>query len=261
MYFSSIPTVKAHSTLQKYQMKRVFAVPVVNEKFQSERNHRHGAEVDRKNIYEFCRKAGFHVDKELKTHDITKKEIKDLFKRVSNQDFSQYDAFVCFISSHGNTDEIQGIDAKLISVEEIVGQFKGNSTLAGKPKLFFTQSCRGEKDDYGIIESDSVCRPIFHPSEADILVAWSCSYGYASYRNWIKGSFFISALIDVLSKHVHDTNLTDILTMVNHKIASRKFYKQMPCFTSSLRKAVYFEMPKSSGSKSVQPPPSQESKE
>ena len=231
-------------------MKRVYAVAVVNEKFQSKRNHRHGAKVDRKNIDEFCRKAGFHVDKELKTDDITKNEIIDLFKGLSIQDFSQYDAFVCFMSSHGNPDGVHGIDAKPISVEEIVDQFKGNSTLAGKPKLFFTQSCRGEKDDYGVIESDNVYRPIFHPREADILVAWSCSYGYASYRNGIKGSWFISALIDVLSKHAHDTNLTDILTMVNHEIASRKFHKQMPCFTSSLRKAVYFEMPKSSGQNS-----------
>ena len=219
---------------------------LVNEKFK-EPFERHGAGIDRKNIEEFCHKAGFHVDKKLKTNDITKEEIKTLFETVSNQDFRDYDAFVCFISSHGATDGIYGIDGGFISVNEIVCQFKNNASLAGKPKLFLAQYCRGKNVDDGVVASDGPCLPTSFPIEADILVAYSSSYGYTSYRNFENGSWFITTLINVLSKHAHDVNLTDILTIVNHTMASEKgSKKQMPCFTSTLTKAVYFEMPKSS---------------
>ena len=220
---------------------------LVNEKFNNKSWERQGAGIDRKNIEKFCHKAGFHVDKKLKTNDITKEEIETLFETVSNQDFRDYDAFVCFISSHGHTDGIYGIDGGFISVDQIVRQFKDKASLAGKPKLFLTQYCRGEKDDNGVVASDGPCQPTSFPIEADSLIAYSCSYGYTSYRNSENGSWFITTLINVLSKHAHDVNLTDILTIVNHKIASEKgSKKQMPCFASTLRKAVYFEMPKSS---------------
>ena len=234
--------------LEKYEIHRVFAVVIVNELFNFDfLPQRHGADSDRANIKKYCDRAGFHVDKFK--NNLTRNEMNTLFKTTSEQDFSPYDAFVCFISSHGDCGGIYGVDGNLISVDEIVLPLKGKRSLVGKPKLFFTQNCRGRDVDAGVVP-DRPSPPIYHPVEADILVAYSGSDGYEAYRDTTEGSWFITALTEVLNASPQDIHLADMLTIVNQRIAAKESTgrKQMPCFTSTLRKAVYLQSSRSQSS-------------
>ncbi len=70
--------------------------------------------------------------------------MEDLFKTISKGNFEPFDAFICFISSHGNEGGILGSDGQTIPAEAIVDNFTNKGcTLVNKPKLFFTQNCRG----------------------------------------------------------------------------------------------------------------------
>ena len=167
-------------------------------------------------------------------------------ENFSGLNFARYDAVLIFISSHGDEgDIVYGVDGNGITVNNVVSKFKSNDSLANKPKLFFMQNCRGRYVDRGvdIVQADGPrTAPFRIPSEADVLVAFSTVDGYESYRDEAEGSWFISVLIDVLNKQAHDMNLTDLLIIVNKKVAekSHRGKKQIPSFITTLRKPVYF---------------------
>ena len=282
---------KAKLELDHYEIGQVFALTIVNEKFQDAQiANRVGADADRKNLKEACKIATFTVNdikglndtstlkfkrnsdqktnnpktadklKEVdpktddqETDDLTAEEMRNLFKTISEADFSCYDAFICFISSHGNSGGILGVDGEIVAVEDIVRYLKKCPSLVDKPKLLFIQNCRGIKKDSGtpkplgntVADNDGLSVTV--PTEADILVAYSSVDGYEAYRHDEEGSWFITDLTKVLKKHVHSKQLTDMLAIVNDLVANRKFkpggWKQMPCFTSTLRKAVVFKRP------------------
>ncbi|CAB4043425.1 caspase-3 [Paramuricea clavata] len=269
----------ARSMLNRQEICKVFVLVIVNEEFTSPYQRRFGAHRDRGNIMAFCKKyPNFTVndiselkkfndttdgmqqninttelaltnDGKIKVDDLTAGEIENLFKAISEGDYRTYDAFMCFISSHGNLRGIVGADGNTFSVEDILGRLKTCPTLVGKPKLFFTHSCRGYMTATGVTP---VCRgrvvadhgfPITIPMEADILVAFSSIDGYASYRDEEEGSWFITVLTKVLNEHAHEMNLTDMLAIVNELVSGMEYnsWKQMPCFMSTLRKVVYFK--------------------
>ena len=237
--------------LEKHKIQKGFGLVVVNEKFPAlSESCNFATVVDKKNIKEFCESANIETDPDLQTNDLKRDEMKQLFNTISKKDFSSYDAFICFISSHGNKDGIAGTDGEFITKDDIIEPFKKCKTLEGKPKLFFIDSCRGEKEDTGDRQAKVVAN-YAHPSppfEADILVAFSTVDGYLSYKTKGLGSEFITKLTKVLNKHAHSMNLTDMLTIVNNEVSKQRQTngrKQMPSFTSTLRKAVYFDVPES----------------
>ncbi|XP_028410344.1 caspase-3-like [Dendronephthya gigantea] len=236
------------------QINKGFALMVINKKFK-QFAFRYCADADRKNIKTFCENAGLTINdtKGLKTDDLTADEIEDLFKTISKTDFSSYDAFVCFISSHGDPGEILGVDGGSITVKEIIRPINRCSSLEGKPKLFFIQSGRGYKKHTDIsqakrrVVADSLGFPsitISIPIEADILVAYSSLNGYELYRKASEGSWFITALTQVLSNHARDMNLTDMLAIVLKMVSGTQHCgrKQTPLFMSTLRKTVWFKV-------------------
>ena len=249
---------------EKHKIKNGFGLIVVNENFceSSKLQNLPNVNVDKKNAEEFCQSANIKVfnDPNLKTRDLKADEMKDLFETICSQrafDFSSNDAFICFISSHGNKDGICGTDKKAIPEDKILKPFKDCASLKGKPKLFFINSCRGDKKDTGVRDDKVVAdhaHPIIHPFEADILVAHSSVDDYRSYGDvgLDSGSWFITELTKVFKKHAHNMNLTDMLTIVCEKVSEKKAqlandesvppkeYQQVPSFSSTLRKAVYF---------------------
>lgn len=308
-----------------HKIQNGFALVIVNQSFRYHRD-RKGARADRKNIETFCGKAGFTVNKitdlqlkqtsglkfksngDLKTDNLTRNEMDNLFKTISKGNFESYDAFICFISSHGSEGGILGTDGRTISVEYIVDQFKASDecpSLVNKPKLFFTQNCRGVLKNSGVNvkldddnndesetendeetenddgtenddatgdrdtsddddETDVEKIPMTIPTTADVLVAYSTVNRYESLRNTKKGSWFITVLTQTLETKAKNMDLTHMLATVNKEVAemrSKKGKKQMPCFTSTLRKAVYFKMiethspvPESEGSHTASDP-------
>ena len=193
--------------------------------------------------------------------DLSKRNMLKLMVEASQVDHRDSDCFACIILSHGEEGEIYGRDGKM-SIDDLVAPFKGDKcrSLAGKPKLFFFQACRGSMLDSGIEvtdsepaeadtdEVDSVAHRI--PTEADFLMAYSVVTGYFSWRNSARGSWFIQSLCEVLDKHGSDLEMMQIMTRVNHKVAydfesnAAKEYmtrkKQIPCIVSMLTKELYF---------------------
>ncbi|XP_043945790.1 caspase-3 isoform X2 [Protopterus annectens] len=174
---------------------------------------------------------------------------------VSLEDHTKRACFACVLLSHGDNGVIYGTDG-CFKIEELTCGFKGNRcrSLAGKPKLFFIQACRGDELDSGV-EADSATdaeegslQKI--PVEADFLYAYSTAPGFYSWRNTQNGSWFIQSLCQVLKQYGKTHDMLHILTQVNYKVARGyesssnvpgfNAKKQIPCIVSMLTKALYF---------------------
>lgn len=172
--------------------------------------------------------------------------------------------------THGKKDGIiYSADGELM-VNELWENFIGVNcpSLIGKPKLFFIQACRGSMTDPGILlkpkakartltkPTDTVdAKPLREehyviPTLADLLVMYSTSEGYYSFRNPSDGSWFIQALCTEIEENSHEEIMT-ILTGVNRRVAfGKQSYvpqkpewdasKQMPIIQSMLTKSLYF---------------------
>ena len=80
--------------------------------------------------------------------NLARSELKKELFRLAHLDHSSYDSLFCVIMSHGDeNDNIILSDGKKISIEEITCEFSHTycSSLAGKPKIFIIQACRGSK--------------------------------------------------------------------------------------------------------------------
>lgn len=136
--------------------------------------------------------------------------LKDLGRTVNG------DCFVCCILSHGSSDGVYGTDKNIVSVDEIREPFNGSNcrNLAGKPKLFFIQACRGRKfqnvvrvqadDPEGAeseLEVDAERMEVSIPADSDFLIARSTIDRYFSFRNIVTGSWFIQSLCKQLETH------------------------------------------------------------
>jgi hypothetical protein len=75
--------------------------------------------------------------------------------------------------------------------------------------------------------------------------------GYFSWRNNVDGSWFVQALVNVLSQYGSEMEILQMLTLVN-KIVAYEFesctdheftsgLKQVPCVVSTLTKQLFFE--------------------
>ncbi|CAG5125257.1 unnamed protein product, partial [Candidula unifasciata] len=236
--------------------KRGMAVIINNRNFHpsTRMGERNGTDVDAEAMYRLLDVLGFEV---IDKHDNkTAAQMRDILCKASKVDHTDSDCFVCVILSHGEEGHIYGTDQP-IAIDELVRPFKGHncSSLAGKPKLFFIQACRGSELDHGVTvadaagEDDVEIRRI--PTEADFLMAYSVVPGFYSWRNSAKGSWFIQALFDVFTKNWKTLDVLTMMTRVNKKVAynfesqsstegwSKK--KQIPCVTSMLTKDVYFK--------------------
>ncbi|XP_005149203.1 caspase-3 [Melopsittacus undulatus] len=210
---------------------------------------RSGTDADAASVREIFMKLGYKIKI---NNDLSCVEISELLKRVSQEDHSNRSSFVCVLLSHGDEGVIYGTDGPL-ELKVLTSLFRGDKcrSLAGKPKLFFIQACRGTELDSGI-ETDSgseetMCQKI--PVEADFLYAYSTAPGYYSWRNAAEGSWFIQSLCKMLREHARKLELMQILTRVNRKVAEYESFstqrdfnakKQIPCIVSMLTKEFYF---------------------
>jgi len=74
-------------------------------------------------------------------------EMRDKMKYFAQDvDHSELDCFLCVVMSHGNKEKIVAYDNEEVSFDEIMAPIKSCESLKNKPKLFFFQTCRGEKE-------------------------------------------------------------------------------------------------------------------
>lgn len=180
-------------------------------------------------------------------------------------DHTDNDCFLLAMMSHGSTDgKIYAYDEKY-SAQDLWSPFIGTNceTLIGKPKLFFIQACRGKLVDPGVIKpkfprgkiidhvdaTSEEEEEYFIPNLADLLIMFSTSEGYYSFRNPKEGSWFIQSLVREFEENSHKELMT-ILTGVNRRVAydfqsynlksKMDACKQIPNIISMLTKGFKF---------------------
>lgn len=107
---------------------------------------RRGSDIDGKKLRDLWEKLGFTVEYDAinrKAHEIIT-AVQDIVKKIDRQQSSK--CFVCCIMTHGDMGRIYGSDSKYLDIKDIIDMFKEVKckALAGKPKLFFIQACRGK---------------------------------------------------------------------------------------------------------------------
>ncbi|KAG5267697.1 hypothetical protein AALO_G00224640 [Alosa alosa] len=198
--------------------------------------------------------------------DLTKDKMKSVVQEGSQR--ADGDCFVCCVMSHGETNGVLGCDSEVVTVEEMITPLKGNNCprLAGKPKLFFIQACRGRlfqneariqadssREDNQGLEMDAYPGEIISiPADADFLVSMATVNEYFSFRNSKTGSWFIQSLCKRLREGIlRGDDILTILTYVNDDVSREeglirgKRAKQVPDQSFRLRKRLFFPVPDS----------------
>jgi tRNA-dihydrouridine synthase len=87
------------------------------------------------------------------------------------------------------------------------------------------------------------------PIEADFMYAYSTVSGYYSWRNSVRGSWFVQAIVSVFKENALTMDVLRMMTRVNEEVAKQKSNtndyfsdnkKQIPSVISQLRKDLYF---------------------
>lgn len=84
--------------------------------------------------------------------------MKELFRLQEKEDHTNYSCFVSVILSHGVRDGVCGVDynkdhPEVLRTEDFVDVMDRCPTLWGKPKVFFTQACRGGTKSWLFVHS------------------------------------------------------------------------------------------------------------
>lgn len=195
---------------------------------------------------------------------------------------------VICLMSHGEEGYLTTKEGNKVLLDDIFTMFNNLNcpNLAGKPKLFFIQSCRDdpvngpaedlgirlsfclkesdEADGYEATQSDnnnhfrprpesfsalssSNSQVFYHiPSLCDMLIGYPTQKGFIAYRKPEIGSWYMNAIVQIFSKHAHNTDLCAMLNMVNSLISNEVTNtgkKQMSEYTSKLTKPYFYFFP------------------
>ncbi|KAG6800595.1 caspase-3 [Apis mellifera caucasica] len=251
--FAKFVTPKDSPIYSMTQKKRGKCVIFNHEKFENNReSQRNGTNYDEKAINETFSTLGFEVKiyKDLKFNKII-----EVITSLQNENHDDCDCICFFILTHGKIgDNVSAYDISY-PVQMIWQPFNSDNciSLAGKPKLFFIQACRGVTSDSGIqgrsgIDSDEMTYVL--PMTADFLYAYSTMEGCYSFRDTNKGSWYIQTLCKVINEHWKNYDMLKMLTITLRKVATeyssqhdemdKDKKKQMPTFTSTLTRDLYF---------------------
>ena len=134
-------------------------------------------------------------------HTIT--SISEMMKLVEDIDHTNYDSFVCCISSGGinyHANEIEEAD-----VYKLVNKVEQCPSLNGKPKLMFIQCSR--------VDSSHTLYNI----GPDVFIAWSSLKGKASHCDSKGGSHFVKGLKKIFKcyNYANDINLEVMMEKVS----------------------------------------------
>ncbi|XP_025081419.1 caspase-14-like isoform X2 [Pomacea canaliculata] len=146
----------------------------------------------------------------------------------------EIDACIVAVLSHGRrNEEILGTDGQVVTTSEMRHYF-GNQlcpTMAGKPKLFIIQACKGDMEDTLCgqrrhVQGESLAdveKEVFHqpavprplPDNADICFLYATVEGFVAYRN-----VFIRKLCEVFRANADKFHVKEIATLLNSEMAS-----------------------------------------
>ncbi|XP_061694176.1 caspase-8 [Syngnathoides biaculeatus] len=249
------PTGRSLSNQTDYypmnHIPRGLCVIISNEEFLGNQlRNRGGTREDEKALESLFSRFGFSV---IVHSNLTAEEIKKKLGTIASRNFSEEDALVVCVLSHGEHGCVFGTDEEKVSLRELTKPFTSGfaPTLAGKPKLFFIQACQGggyqtgalphssnpsegNEDRRSRLEADA--GPInveTVPSDADFLLGMATVPECKSFRNKYTGSIYIQELCRQLQRAAESSREEDILcalTRVNREVSKGVFlnHKQMP---------------------------------
>ncbi|XP_063167437.1 caspase-3-like [Candoia aspera] len=232
--------------------KRNRAVIIVNYQFFQAKERltsREGAMREAKRLFKALSNCNYDVKLFL---DLTVEEIEEVYKKESQAEHGDY--FVSILSSHGEEGSITDCKGQAVQLTHIYKMLSPERCpqLAGKPKIFFIQACRGGRIDDGVyLETDSSapaadCFSHYLSIPENTAVMFSCSPGYASFCNQWE-SMFLKALLELLEGKERKLAVTSLMTWINWKVAFHseakgteyKGKKEMPCFVTNMVEKAY----------------------
>ncbi|KAG8233289.1 hypothetical protein J437_LFUL012224 [Ladona fulva] len=182
---------------------------------------------------------------------------------VAKVDHTNHDCLLVAFMTHGEDNGILSAYDHIFKSDEVFERFKSDRvpSLAGKPKIFLFQACRGKRLEESVPTlsseimdtTDSVpVRSFILPSTADFLFVYSSMEGHYSWRHPEKGSWFIQDLCKELNKDARTKDILSIVTNTLRRVAYTRFSstptradmnrrQQMPVFSSTLTRFLYFE--------------------
>lgn len=266
---NAVMPVKRDAT--EYNMnhkKRGTAIILVHDRFDIDFKPRDCARHDTDIIKNALTCLSFHVEE---SWNLTRSGLYRKLNEVSCRDHQDSDCLVIVFMSHGGVDhfnkEYLCTKDGRFDTTELWKSFTADKcpSLAGKPKLFFIQACRGMRTDKGVqmkhpkglgVQTDSYSKPDNYviPLHADMLIMWASypgMYAFKSNNNGISGSVFIHFLAKVFSEDGRSADLPTLLLRVTREVATLyESYnpdnkdlnqnKQIPYIVSTLMRKVYF---------------------
>lgn len=240
---------KPHSINESYQMRteRPHGICVIinNENFTSYHEDREGTDKDEKNLSKTFRYLGYDIEI---YRNCNAWEIKAIFEKLqAERNFSNDDSLVCCILSHGQDGKVFGSDGIPVELDDITSLFAADQCpkLKGKPKLFFTQACRGKvptkvktNRDRGV-RTDGVTSPV----QADFFFGYPTAPGYEALRDVDDGSWYISVLCEVFCEFATYASLDEMHRKVMWKVGEKESdtgAKEAPEDQDRLPKHLYF---------------------
>ncbi|EEB18836.1 Caspase-1 precursor, putative [Pediculus humanus corporis] len=211
-----------------YHSRRGRAIIINNDIFDNNLvSPRKGSHVDVENLTNEFTNLGFEV---TVFSNMPYYQISEAINEVSKEDHSDADCLMIAVLTHGFDNGYLYARDTIYSIDNLWHPFTADRclTLAGKPKIFFVQACRGSKVDSGVTlvsrkgsvsETDAGSAAYRLPSHSDFLIAYSCPDGYYSWRNVEDGTWFVQSLVEELRKNGTTTNFLTLLTRVNRRVA------------------------------------------
>ncbi|XP_073978810.1 caspase-1-like isoform X2 [Rhodnius prolixus] len=244
---------------EEYNMshpRRGLAIIFNNEEFRSEPT-RKGSDYDVSALQNTYQLLGFEVEVH---NNLELDKLRATIANLAQQDYTDCDCLVVTVLTHGVESNYLHARDVLYRVGELWQPFTPDRcpTLAGKPKLFFIQACRGQNFDSGVrlisnrTQTDGASGDSYKiPKMADFLIVFSTVEGFYSWRNPENGTWFIQTLCRVLSERHETTDVLKMMTMVcrsvavdyesyNDRFIEQHQQKQVPSVNSTLIRDIYF---------------------
>ena len=194
-------------------------------------------EEDEKCLIEAFKNLGFIV----KPHrDLNALQMRHMVKEYSRMDHKG--VFILIILSHGKEgDIVYGTDEGEVKVHKLQEMFyteKCNS-LAGVPKVFLIDACRGDKDEKGYDSSKQKAdNGTSHSSgmlsitdSSDFLTVYASTRGNAAYtytceKSGKSGSYFTQTLAKVIREAKENTDFTEIIREVRYRVQQEILHQE-----------------------------------
>ncbi|XP_060786042.1 caspase-8-like isoform X2 [Neoarius graeffei] len=255
--------------LKRYDMNgdwRGFALIINNYDFSQcpHLNNREGTDIDEKSLAAVFKWLGFET---VIKQDCNKDRMLSALDELRSRDHTQADCVVCCVLTHGFGGGLYGVDGGKVFLKELMERLNGHHcpSLKEKPKLFFIQACQGSQNQQVVflqpdssnntsdMETGLFCDAQIPrqsiPAGADYLLAMATVPGYVSFRDKVRGTWFMQSLCQNLQQLVPSgIDLLSILTEVNNEVSQKAdrtgTRKQMPQPEYTLTKRVVFPVPK-----------------